>query len=54
MALLNTIVLFLASLGALAVSESDGVASDILLRLLGGPHVVDAYVPAEHCRIAYC
>ncbi len=28
----------------LAVSESDGVASDILLRTLGGPPVVDAYV----------
>jgi beta-lactamase class A len=28
----------------LAVSESDGVASDILLRTLGGPAVADAYV----------
>lgn len=28
----------------LAVSESDGVASDILLRTLGGPGVVDRYV----------
>ena len=28
----------------LAVSESDGVACDILLRTLGGPSVVDAYV----------
>jgi beta-lactamase class A len=28
----------------LAVSESDGVASDILLRLLGGPSTVDLYV----------
>lgn len=28
----------------LAVSESDGVASDILLRTIGGPPVADAYV----------
>ena len=28
----------------LAVSESDGVASDILLRLLGGPSAVDACI----------
>lgn len=28
----------------LAVSDSDGVASDILLRILGGPEVADAYV----------
>jgi beta-lactamase class A len=28
----------------LAVSESDGVAADILLRILGGPSAVDAYV----------
>jgi beta-lactamase class A len=28
----------------LAVSESDGVASDILLRVLGGPAVVDSYI----------
>ncbi len=28
----------------LAVSESDGVASDILLRILGGPPVVNAYI----------
>ncbi len=28
----------------LAVSESDGVASDILLRTLGGPAIVDSYV----------
>jgi beta-lactamase class A len=28
----------------LAVSESDGIASDILLRTLGGPAVVDAYI----------
>ena len=28
----------------LAVSESDGVASDILLRLLGGPQVANSYV----------
>jgi beta-lactamase class A len=28
----------------LAVSESDGVASDILMRTLGGPGVVDGYV----------
>lgn len=28
----------------LAVSESDGIASDILLRTLGGPAVVDSYV----------
>jgi len=28
----------------LAVSESDGVASDILLRVLGGPKVADEYV----------
>lgn len=28
----------------LAVSESDGVASDILLRILGGPSAADAYV----------
>lgn len=28
----------------LAVEESDGVASDILLRVLGGPNVADAYI----------
>jgi len=28
----------------LAVSESDGIASDILLRTIGGPTVVDAYI----------
>src|ERR1700734_4162824 len=28
----------------LAVSESDGTASDILLRVLGGPVVVDGYI----------
>jgi beta-lactamase class A len=28
----------------LAISNSDGVASDILLRVLGGPAVVDSYV----------
>src|SRR5689334_6509111 len=28
----------------LAVSESDGVASDILLRVIGGPAVADGYV----------
>jgi beta-lactamase class A len=28
----------------LAVSESDGVASDLLLRTLGGPPVADAYI----------
>jgi beta-lactamase class A len=28
----------------LAVSESDGTASDILLRVLGGPKVVDDYI----------
>src|SRR6202050_2002840 len=28
----------------LAVSESDGTASDILLRVLGGPTVVDRYI----------
>jgi beta-lactamase class A len=28
----------------LAVSQSDGVASDILLRLLGGPPAADAYI----------
>ncbi len=28
----------------LAVSESDGIASDILLRTIGGPAVVDAYI----------
>jgi len=28
----------------LAIEESDGTASDILLRVLGGPAVVDAYV----------
>lgn len=28
----------------LAITESDGVASDILLRVLGGPAVADAYI----------
>ena len=28
----------------LAVEESDGVASDILLRVIGGPNVADAYI----------
>jgi beta-lactamase class A len=34
----------LQELMRLAVSESDGVASDILVRILGGPPSVDAYV----------
>jgi beta-lactamase class A len=34
----------LEELMRLAVSESDGVASDILIRILGGPPSVDAYV----------
>jgi beta-lactamase class A len=39
----------------LAVSESDGVASDILLRTVGGPAVVDQYIahlgtPGIHIR----
>jgi len=34
----------LSELLRLAVSESDGVASDILLRTVGGPAVVDQYV----------
>lgn len=34
----------LAELLRLAVEESDGVASDILLRVIGGPTVADTYV----------
>ncbi len=34
----------LETLLRLAVSESDGIASDILLRTLGGPSVTDAYI----------
>ncbi len=34
----------LVELLRLAVEESDGVASDILLRVIGGPRVADAYI----------
>lgn len=34
----------LVELLRLAVEESDGVASDILLRVIGGPNVADAYI----------
>ncbi len=34
----------------LAVSESDGVASDILLRTVGGPRVADSYVQSLGIR----
>jgi beta-lactamase class A len=36
----------------LAVSESDGVASDILLRIIGGPAVIDGYVRSLGIRVS--
>src|SRR5216684_1454470 len=38
------VTVLLQELLRLAVSESDGTASDILLRVLGGPVLVDRYI----------